>query len=164
VAFDKAPLKTGIEASLETRGTAAQGAQAWADAYGTYAAGGMSCQAVSAQPAAITAAKAALVSALTSSFGSGSASGAAGGMSSAFEAFWLAMVPGSFVGATPGGVTGVGGTSALSSALSSAFNQNKDESSSTSVAAQRFADALDIFSKTVIVTHAAPSACAAALT
>lgn len=163
MALDKGPLKTALEASLSSYpSTAAAAAAAWAAAYETYAQGGRSCQ--GAGPGSLAAAKATLEAALTAAFQDGTAAGASSAMAAAFTAFWLTP-PVTFAGSTPGVVTAVTGTAAFSAALSARFTANAANPNLTfSDAAQGFADDLDlVLTKTVVVTHSAPGACAAPL-
>lgn len=160
MALNKTQLRTDLEA-LFTAPTEsyADAAEAWADAYAVYAANAKSCSTPGA-PASLAAAKATLKAVLTTSFSTRTvASDTAGDMAAAFTAFWL-VPPVPFSGTTPGVVTAVAGTAALQAALISTWAANLASQVSAAAAAESMAELLDIFTKTVLVTHVAPSACA----
>lgn len=159
--LNNASLKTAIQdMATNYPATAAAGAAALSSAYATYAQGALSCGGGAPVPASITAAQATLTTALTAAFGNTVAASTAAAMASAFTAFWLTP-PVAFVGAPPGAVIAVGGTAALQAALISQWAANIASGASASDAAQGMADALDIFTKTVVAMHGAPITCTA---
>lgn len=138
-------------------------AKNWANAYAGYATEAQSCQAVPPVPAAIQAAQATLQATLAAAFAAGiDPVSTATGMASAFTAFWLAP-PVLFSGVTPGVVTAVGGAAVLATALVASWTENTLTKASASAAASTMATILDAFTRTVVVTHAPPSACASPL-
>ncbi len=168
MALNKAGLKTDLQTLFTSppfdpdhpENLAHDCAAAWASAYAAYAAGARSCQSVG--PASLSTAQSVLASALEATFSTSTTPATtAAQMAAAFTAFWLTP-PVAFVGGTtPGVVTGVAGTAALQSGLPTMWAANVAGNLSASDAAQAHADILDIFTKTVLVAHSPPSACAA---
>lgn len=138
-------------------------AKNWATAYAGYAAEAQSCQVVPPLPAAIEAAQETLQAALAAAFAGGvDPASTATGLATAFSFFWL-LPPVAFQGVTPGVVTAVGGATALSTALVASWTENTLARASASDAASTMAAVLDAFTRTVVVTHAPPTACASPL-
>lgn len=123
--------------------------QRWADAYATYAQDGWSP--VGAPPTGLSAKKPALAAALTTAFDARDANTTASAIDSALTAFWLSP-PVVFPSSPPGGVTAVGGTGSLEPALLAVFAANVAGSLSNQDCADAIADAIDTFTRTVIIT------------
>lgn len=169
MALNKANLKGDLQAlfanppvvlsggAIDAAATRTACADAWAAAYASYAAGGRSCQSVGPT---LTGRQAALSTALAVAFGaSTNPATTAASFDAALVTFWTAV---GFAGATTGLSAVSPGT--LTASLPAMWANNVATSASYSAAAQAHADVFDIFTKTVIVTHAPPSVCAAPLT
>lgn len=162
MALSKPPLKSAMQASLESYpDSPTKAGQDWANAIADHVSLGQSPQGVPPVPASVAAGKPGLASAIGAAFQDGSSAGAASEIAAGATVFYQALL---FAGATPGVVSAVTGTSALSSALASAFDENTENSASMAEAAERFADAIHACAQTVIVTHAPPSAVTGPLT
>lgn len=140
----------------------AEAASAWAAIYRAFAATTTAPSPPGTPvPASLSAAEATLASALALAFAvrPGAIPALASAISSAVTIFWLTP-PVAFAGVSPGVVTAVGGTAALTSALSSAWTANAtlfpQGGPSASTAAAQVGSALGAFTLTVLVTHAGP--------
>jgi hypothetical protein len=151
LALYTSPPKTVIEA-----------AQRWAAAYSEYAADAQSCQGVVPLPAAVTASQGLLAQALVGAFTSIDPVFTAATMASAFTVFWL-VPPVAFPGGTPGFVTAVAGTAFLEAALLTNWFEDVVDEISADMAAKQIAGLLDTFTRTVVVVHPLPAACAGPL-
>ncbi len=157
MALNKTNLKSDLQSLFSSPpSTISACADAWAAAYASYAAGALSCQGSSP---VLTGRESALSSALQSVFASSTnPATTAAAFDAALTAFWTAV-------AFPPGVTpGVAAPPApglLTSGLPTMWASNVASAASYSDAAQAHADLFDIVTKTVVVTHAAPSVCAA---
>jgi hypothetical protein len=153
LALSKPSLKSDLQSLFQSPPAAVSDiADAWAAAYGSYAAGARSCQAGSP---ILSGRQGLLSSALAAVFTSSTnPATTAASFDAAFVAFWAGVV---FSGTTPGVAVAVPGV--LSASLPVMWASNVASSASYSDAAQAHADTFDIFTKTVIVTHAPPSAC-----
>lgn len=177
MALDKASLKADLETLfssppvvfsspgvVDVPATRAACADAWAAAYRAYAGGARSCGTPGAPAGpSLAAAELVLSGALLAAFSGSDPASTAAAFATALTAFWLTP-PVAFAGVTPGLVTVVGGTVALPAALAAMWATNVAGSASASDAAQGHADTFDVFTKTVVVTHAPPSACALPIT
>lgn len=156
MALNKANLKTALQNLFTSPpSTVAACAAAWAAAYASYAAGGTSCQGVTGT---LTGREAALTTALTAAFANTNPANTTAAMDAAFVAFWTGVV---FSGVTAGAAVAVPGT--LGPALGTMWAANVAGGLSAADCAQAHADVFDVWSKTVVVTHAPPSPCAAPL-
>lgn len=164
MSLQKQDLELDLEALMSLQpfpASATAAGEKWADIYADYAGGAQSCAGV---PATLAAAKETLRAALGAAFASGvDPATTASMMASAFTAFWLAP-PVAFVGTSPGVVTAVGGTAVLSAGFVTTWAANVAAQATASQAAAALATLLDVFTKTVVVTHSAPTACVATLT
>lgn len=153
MSLDPATLSSGILAMLgegNFPADAADAGQRWADAYATYAADARSP--IVGHPTGLAAHEPALASALTVALQARDASAFASAMDSGLTAFWLAP-PVTFSGSPPGTVTAVGGTGTLAPVLLAVFAANIAGEVSNPASADAIAEAIDEFTRTVIVTH-----------
>jgi len=162
MALVKATLKAAME--LIFNGTAdtsttAKAAEAWAAAYKNYAATATDCAAGTPNPASLTAAETTLKTALQAAFDAGVAGGtsaaSAAALAAAYTAFWFAP-PIAFL-PSAGIVTVVGGTAILQAALIAfwAANSADGQAPAAATVGDDHANALDAFTKTVVVSVAA---------
>ncbi len=137
--------------TIDPQGDYSVAAQLYADAYAAYAADARSP--MTGFPLNLTAPTATLQSALAAAFSAGfDANATAEAMDAAFTAFWLSP-PVAFTGSPPGTVTAVTGAGTLAPALLAAWQANTSGDASTADSATQIADAIDAFTRTVIVTH-----------
>lgn len=165
MALDKSILKSGI---LDLSGgpnypqDTTEAAQRWASMYSTYAATAVAPAGPTATPvpASLEAAEALLAGNLKVAFEFGNAASAAQAMALAFDAFWMAP-PVAFLPAPPallGAVTASTGAPVLQTLLASLTPYEPDGTTPVSVdgVATKVSDALDTFTKLVIVTSPLP--------
>jgi len=147
MALSGASLKSGLEALFRQRpDSAAQAADTWANAYGSYAGGAMTSAGSLATNAA--ASFGILSGAFNSALQARSPAGAAALMGQGVMAFWQAIVwasPGGFVGATT-----VPGNFSLIAALTGIFADLQEKSEADQ--AGELADAFDAGARMVMVT------------
>jgi hypothetical protein len=156
MALNKTNLKNSLQALfLSPPATRSACAAAWAAAYASYAAGGVSCQGVNGT---LTGREAALSSALDAALANTNPGTTASAMDAAFVAFWTGVL---FAGITAGTAAVAPGT--LTAALPTMWAANVAGAFTAAQAAQAHADTLDTFTRTVVVTHAPPSACGSTL-
>lgn len=135
-----------------------------ADAYADYAAGAVSCSGGS--PTTLAAARPLLELSLGAAFAvppPASPPQTAQSLAAAFTAFWL-LPPVVFSGPTPGAVSAVAGTAILQAALLQIWAAipliRPPSGDPAAASAAQHAAALDLFTKTIVVVHVPPSACA----
>lgn len=134
-----------------------------ADAYADYAAGAVSCSGGS--PTTLAAARPLLELSLGAAFAvyPTTPPQTAQALAAAFTAFWL-LPPVVFSGPTPGAVSIAAGTAILQAAFLQIWATipfiRPPSGDPAAVSAAQHAAALDLFTKTVVVLHVPPSACA----
>lgn len=134
--------------------TAAEAAQRWAAAYGSYASAAADC--AGASPLGIPASQASLQAALAAAFANNRATAAdtAQALGAAYSAFWGPII---FVGVPIMGTVILPGIpAALQAALLSAWPALAASRASADDAAQQLAQALHTFTQSVIVIHVFP--------
>lgn len=161
MALNKSRLESAIlEATRSPTADVGITAKRLAKAYATYAKDAQSCQGVNPTVAQIDVAQLVLATTFEAAFRSGSNPAVTiQTMATGLSAFWL-LPPVTFIGVTPGLVTVALPATAAGFLLSTINGGNSDAKQ----AARKLANALDSFSKTVLVVHAPPSVCSSPLT
>lgn len=166
MALDKASLQSALADLFGNVSnfpkTALEAGQRWAKVYADYASKAQSCQAVPPLPASISVAQATLAATLGTAFSAFDPVSTSTLFANALVAFWLAP-PVAFTGTTPGVVTLAPGGPVLQAALAAAWVSNIVNKVSADFAAAQHATLFDTFTRTVVVTHSPPSACALTL-
>jgi hypothetical protein len=138
-------MKTPPRTPLET-------GQRWAQAYTTYCSGAISP--MGGTPLTLDVSRVTLATSLATVFATpySPVPTTAAGIAAAFTVFWFAP-PVTFSGGPPGVVTAVAGTALLQQGLISCWLSNFASRASKDQAAQAIAAVIDVFTRTVIVTH-----------